>query len=143
MRGFIHYLIQHPSERDGLIYPTDLNDNDNEYYSVGSFYLMGSPGFKIRQYYIFHAVHGEETIGVDLFRVRHSRNFYQTTFKDFGTLLFYAQPVMIKQSYIGKQSQMRNLVAIRRLIPLDAKRLDHICEKHSFYFIGYSPRISG
>jgi len=141
MRQFIHYLIQHPSERDGLIYPTDLNDNG--YYSLGSFYIMGSPGFKIRQYYSFHAVHEEETIEVDLFRFRHSRNFYQATFKDFGTFLFYAQPVKKKQSYVGRQNQMRDLVPMRRLIPLDARRLDHICEKHSFYFTGYSPRIGG
>lgn len=139
MSDLVHYMLRDPVEGNGLIYPTELADD--EYVGVGGFFLLGASGAQPADAYRFLAVRGEQTLVVALARYRDSRSFFQATVSGVGSFLFLAQPIPRRPSYAGTASRSIGLQAIRRLRSWRPKELDVACTSHGFYFTGYSPRF--
>ena len=139
MNDLVHYLIKHPVEGGGLIYPTEIEDDN--YVGFGAFYLLGQPGMPIGDRYRFAAVRGEETIQTELLPFRRSRSFFQAEVGGIGSFIFYAQPISFRPSYTGRVATGTGLLAIRRLRSWQPQELDRACREHKFYFVGYSPRL--
>ena len=140
MSDLVHYLIRHPTEKGGLIYPTELDDP--AYVGFGSFYMLGRVGSRIGEAYTFHAVFGEELVATNLLPFRNSRSFFRAEVQGVGTFLFYAQPIAKKPTYVGVAAQASTLVALRRLRSWQPFELDRACRENDFYFVGYSPRLA-
>lgn len=141
MSPIVHYLIKHPTEARSLIYPTEI-DND-QYVGFGGFFLLGKPGSALGDSFKFHAILGQQTLETQLIRFRNSKSLFLADVENVGSFLFYAQPIGNRPTYIGTDAQSQNLVALRRLRSWHPNELDQACRKHGFYFVGYSPRVSG
>ena len=140
MSDLVHYLIRDPSEKVGLIYPTELDDQN--YTGFGAFYLLGNAGASIGERYYFYAIQGEQTVQTELLPFRGSRSFFQAEVPRIGTFVFYAQPMPFRPAaYTGLNASSANLVALRRLRSWQPYELDRACREHAFYFVGYSPRV--
>jgi hypothetical protein len=139
MSDLVHYMLRDPVEGNGLIYPTELADD--EYVGVGGFFLLGTSGAQPADFYRFLAVRGEQTLVVGLARYRDSRSFFQAAVPGVGSFLFLAQPIPRRPSYAGTTSRSVGLQAIRRLRSWRPQELDMACTNHDFYFTGYSPRF--
>lgn len=139
MKDMVHYLIRHPVEGGGLIYPTEIEDDN--YVGFGAFYLLGQPSTPVGERYRFSAVRGEQTIQTELLPFRGSRSFFQAEVGGIGSFIFHAQPMPFRPLYTGAFSSSSDLVAIRRLRSWQPQALDRACREHEFYFVGYSPRL--
>jgi len=139
MTELVHYLIRHPTNGTGLIYPSDVDDAT--YVGFGAFYFLGLPGSRVAESYRFYAIQGEETIQIPLRPFRRSRSFFRAEVPAVGAFVFYAQPIARKPAYIGSSDSASNLSALRRLRSWQPHDLDRACREHQFYFVGYSPRL--
>lgn len=142
MTDFVHFLIRSPAGKRGLLYPSEIDIP--EFYSVGSFYLMGIKGSRLADSYTFHAVQKDNIIVVQLKAAEGtSYAFYRAIVEGVGNILFYAQSLSVEYPYLGSNPGLLNNIASRRLRAWKPYQLDALCEKHQFYFVGYSPRIEG
>ena len=128
MSDLVHYLVKHPTEAGGVIYPTEI-END-QYVGFGGFFLLGKPGSTIGDLYRFHAILGQQTFETQLTRFRNSKSFFRAEIPRIGSFLFYAQSIGKRPSYIGADTQVQDLVALRRLRSWQPNGLDQACRKH-------------
>jgi len=140
MKNLVHYLVRHPEELSGYIYPTESVYQN--YTSFGAFYLVGvSSDAELADGYIFHAVYGDEVIPVMLERVRGTLAIFQVAIRDVGTFQFRANKIRNPGKYLGAEMGLKDLSAIRQLKPRAPTALDSAAREHNFYFIGHSPRV--
>jgi|GEM_PF-5072119 len=104
MSNLVHYLIRHPTQKDGFIYPTELEDDT--YVGCGAFFLLGTVGAGMRKAYKFHAVHDERLLETILHPFQNSNIFFQVEIENIGAFLFYAQPITKKLPYVGRSAQL-------------------------------------
>ena len=139
LNGVVHYLVSHPRAAGILIYPSELNEN---YTARGEFYLLGRPGAALKERYVFYAVKGEKIVPMDLRLSSGSKSLFRVDIPGASTALFLAQPVRFAQLLQqASNASEGDQVVHRRLVCLQPHVLDRVCRVHSFYFVGYSPRI--
>ena len=88
----IHYLMPHPENSAGLIYPSELGDE--LYVGFGGLFIMGGAGATLAESYRIHAIRGEQIVEARLNRYKKSTNFFRAEIKDIGAFLFYARAVV-------------------------------------------------
>jgi len=79
MNPNVCYLV--PTSGGGLVFPTELPEYE---YSLGAFYLFGTPRNKLLDNFTFHAVHNDKVLSTDLQRYRDSKSFYEVSVADVG-----------------------------------------------------------
>jgi hypothetical protein len=141
MRDHVHYLVRRPDRSDGLIYPSEIEEQG--YVGFGAFYLMGKEGEALRDAFVFYAVRGDQLIEATLSRYRDTRGFFFAAINGVGRFLFNAEPIPKTMAYVGSEPEAADLVAIRRLRSWRPGELDVACRDHGFYFVGWSPRARG
>lgn len=139
MIDVVCYLVPPATGAKGLVFPTEVDEHSRS--GVGAFYLLGTRPRPLRPQYIFHAVHGEAVVTTRLARYRDTKSYYQVTSPTVGRFLFYAQPLSRRLTYIGTDSNFRDMFVVRRLRSWHPNELDAACRHHQFYFVGYSPGI--
>lgn len=133
-------MIRHPSQSQALVYPIELENNN--YVGVGMFILFGGASSEPEQSYRFDAIYGEEIINLNLVQTRRGKNSFLVVAPRIGNMEFLAHRMPNDTRYIGFQSELKNQVAIRRILPKYPEQLNEICKNHNFYFVGFSPRLS-
>jgi len=136
MNDLVYYLIHSPDGK-GLIFPSELEDNN--YYTIGSFYIATD---NLSEKYIIYAVLGENIIKTNLHKVRDSSNFFINEIDKIGNFIFIAEKLNNKIHYSGKINQYKELILTYRLRIFNPTVAEQAAKKHNFYFIGFSNLIN-
>lgn len=137
MNGLVYYLVRGSVEKGGLVFPSELGENEQGE-SLGGFYLSEA-GSKSLDTYLFYAVHGDRLVNIRLNRFQRSKSFYRAEVKHIGSFIFYAQRLKKRLDYVGSSKEHENFAVRQRLRPWRPHDLDAACKIHGFYFVGYSP----
>lgn len=130
------YLCLSPTDHQGLVFPDELEEF---YYSPGDFFIEQDENGRLSHDYRFLALVGNDIREFDLIQTEYDEHsFFKVTTGEYGTLAFF--PTWTSLRYTGNRQVYHN-IRLRRLIALNAKRLEDICMTKDFYFIGYSPSV--
>lgn len=135
---YVYYLIKSQNKSSELVFPEE-EDIDN-YYGFGAFYLMDSGSNIPAAEYRFPAILNERLIVTTASLYRDARRFYSIQVENIGTFIFHAQSLSNKYRYSGQNPQLANKVAFWRFRSWNPGSLETACKQHNFYFVGASPR---
>ena len=138
MVEFIHYFIKNPiGEIGGLVYPTEVENNT--YYTIGSFYIIGKDNHEIQKEYIIHAIKNDSIIKLPLKKSK--KNSFDVTIDEIGKFTFLAENVSM-QKYSGGNPLIEGAKILKRLRIAEPQKAELACRKYRFYFTGYSETIN-
>lgn len=137
INNMIHYMIQDPKANNGLIYPSELTDDEFSV-GLGEFYILGEYNDETLNHYLFPAIYKQETIITNLIRSRSNKSYFRVVVPNIGSFSFLVESVYHDLNYSGAKC---NFKVNAKLSILNVKKINIACINHDFYFIGYSPNL--
>lgn len=137
------YYLSLYSPVDGFLFPNEL---PSAYYAPGLFVVEEDPNEGLVYSYEFDAMDNGQRVTLSM--VRHNEgpgnsNLYVVKTKFYGSFWFSLEE--INQSvarYRGNRHAMQSHGALRAAVTRDGAKLERICERFNFYFIGTTLRES-
>ncbi|EJG2012282.1 TPA: hypothetical protein NKV87_004488 [Vibrio parahaemolyticus] len=118
-----------------LIFPIERPRGTSKF---TSFYLSFDDYLEERKIFSFHAVQNGQLEIHPLFRVSH--NLFVVPHAVYGDIFFGVSLISDSCEYLGSSKEVAKDSKFIRLFPLDNDELNHLCEYHKFFFVGYVDR---
>lgn len=139
MRNNVYYLSFY-NDPVGFLFPDELPNN---YYSPGLFLLETENDGNYAYSYSFDAMDNGTRVEHKLFRANEgdsSSTLYVVRTKHYGSFWFNLEMINPHLRYSGKRTQLHNHRNFSVAMTTDSDKLERICHKYNFYFIGSTLR---
>lgn len=135
MNNIVYYLSFY-GEQLGFLFPNELPDN---YYSPGLFLVETDNAGAFAYEYMFDAMDNGNRISLKLIRADENDPYstlYVVRTKHYGSFWFNLKDINKNLRYVGVNPKVLNHNSMAVAISADAEKLERVCEKFNFYFIG-------
>ncbi len=136
MSNIVYYLSFY-REQLGFLFPDELPKN---YYSPGLFIVEEKSNGELPYSYSFDAMYNSKRVSLNLVRVDEgnpSGSLYVVKAKHYGSFWFKLDRVNpLVTRYQGNRPQLQSHNPFRVAVTTDSAKLERICQKFDFYFIG-------
>jgi hypothetical protein len=139
MNNIVYYLSFH-SEQAGFLFPDELPQN---YYSPGLFLIETEEDNNYSYDYTFNAMDNGKRVSLNLVRAdegNQSSSLYVVRTKHYGSFWFNLEQINPRLRYIGSKHQLTNRNQLSVAMATDSDKLERVCHKFNFYFIGSTLR---
>ena len=132
MNSVLYLSFDLRAEKSGFVFPSELEGN---VYSPGIFIIVGPPMYRFDDTYIFEAFERRRCVKLQLRWAR--KNIFFVSTKRYGTFYFKAKLIHREfNSYLGRRRVIQANERLYDVIPLQPQRLEDVCIKHDFFFLG-------
>jgi hypothetical protein len=132
MNSVFYLCFSLEEEKSGFVFPSELDKN---IYSPGIFIVIAPLNYRFEDTYIFEAFDRRRHIKLELRRAR--KNTFLVSTKKYGTFFFKAKLIQkTYNNYLGRHVSPSSNERLYEIIPLQPQRLEDVCRKHNFFFLG-------
>lgn len=138
MKKYVSYLCPYLGKETGLVFPDELAEGE---YSPGLYIIEENNEHQLDNSYNFHAVQAGTLLQFNLEKVNqtHSEPVFLVKTPLFGTFYFRVYPLSQEMRYIGQYEDFKNHYPLWLLECMDDNRLEILCQKADFFFVGMTP----
>lgn len=122
---------------NGFLFPYELP----EHYFAPGLFLVQEENERLSQDYEFTAMDNGVRSNLRLIKSQKDEDGqqYYVTSKKYGKFIFTVEDINpALNKYIGSGNELRNNSKFRLLFPVDARKLELVCQRYNFYFIGFA-----
>ena len=139
MNRTVYYLSFH-SQQGGFLFPDELPPN---YYSPGLFLIEPEKNGDYPYAYTFDAMDNGTRVSLKLIRAAEDNprsTLYVVKTKHYGSFWFNLELINPSFRYLGSRQQLANHNDFSIAMTTDSSKLERVCHKFKFYFIGSTLR---
>ncbi|WP_447077849.1 hypothetical protein [Shewanella algae] len=139
MNNLVYYLSFF-SQGGGFLFPDELPPN---YYSPGLFLIEPTSNGEYPYAFSFDAMDNGRRVTLKLVRVDEDNpraTLYVVRTEHYGSFWFNLEQISPSLPYLGRRPQLKNTSGFGIAITTDSGKLERICHKFDFYFIGSTLR---
>lgn len=134
------YYLSFYSQQGGFLFPDELPPN---YYSPGLFLIEPEKNGDYSYAYSFDAMDNGNRVSLKLVRVDEGNprsTLYVVRTEHYGSFWFNLEKINPSLRYMGSRQQLMNHNDFSIAMTTDSRKLERICHKFNFYFIGSTLR---
>lgn len=134
------YYLSFFSEKQGFLFPDELPQN---YYSPGLFLITPEENGAYAYSYAFDAMDNGSRTSLSLVRAEEGSpqsTRYVVRTKYYGSFWFDLREINPRFRYVGSRQQLSQHRDFRIVLSSDTDKLERVCKKFNFYFIGSTLR---
>ncbi|MDC8443626.1 hypothetical protein JJO83_13100 [Halomonas aquamarina] len=139
MNSLVYYLCFF-SQGGGFLFPDELPP---DYYSPGLFLIEPNQNGEYPYSFSFDAMDNGKRVSLNLVRADEGNprsTLYVVRTKHYGSFWFNLERVNPFLPYLGTRPQLKNHRSFGVAITTDSVKLERVCHKFDFYFIGSTLR---